>query len=234
MSEINQGNQVAEAINAKKRDGTSGLAVAGFVVGLVAIIGSWIPFLNVFSAVLAVIALGLSIPGLIITTKRAKGGKGLAIAGLVFGIVTIILVVVMYSGASTISDNDTTDSASPKESTTSEEPKEASKEEVVVIVSANDIIQEFEDNELAADEKYKGKTLEVSGIVTKVDTDLLNDTKYILNMNGGGDWDILTVSCYDIDKDALLKLSTGDEVTVIGTCRDGGDLGVTMRKCSLK
>jgi hypothetical protein len=215
------------------KQGTSGLAVAGFVIGLVAIIGSWIPFLNVFSAVLAVIALGLSLPGLIITAKRTKGGKGLAIAGLVFGIVTIILVSTMYGGASTSSDNGTTDSTAPTETATSEEPKEAPKEEVVV-VSANDIIQEFEDNELVADEKYKGKTLEVSGIVTKVDTDLLNDTKYILNINGGGDWDILTVSCYDIDKDVLLKLSTGDEVTVIGKFRDGGDLGVTMRKCSIK
>lgn len=49
-------------------------------------------------------------------------------------------------------------------------------------VTAGEFIKEFEGNELAADQKYKGKTVEVSGVVEKIDTD-------------GGDFEFLSVTC---------------------------------------
>ena len=107
------------------------------------------------------------------------------------------------------------------------EPKKESKPKVVK-VSAGKLIKDFEDNELKADAKYKGKTLKVTGVVDEVDTEVFDEEKYILNMDDGSEWNILTVSFHDISTDELLDLDAGDKVTVIGEFSDGGDLGVTI------
>ena len=71
----------------------SGLAVAGFVVSIVALATLFVPALNI---VAALTALGLSLPGLI-STIRGRRGKGLAIAGLVISIVAFIASVSFLS-----------------------------------------------------------------------------------------------------------------------------------------
>ena len=98
----------------------------------------------------------------------------------------------------------------------------------VVTVGAAQIIQEFEDNELAADAKYKGKTLKITGIVEKIDTELFDDSDYVLDLAGGGDFEILTVSVYDIPNEDLAAINKGDKVTVTADFKDGGDLGVEV------
>ncbi len=113
------------------------------------------------------------------------------------------------------------------------EPKEESKPKVVK-VSAGKLIKAFEDNELKADAKYKGKTLQVSGEVKKVDTELLDEDKYVLEIGSGDEWEILSVSAYDIPTDQLADLDTGDKVTVVGEFTDGGDLGVTVKNAHVK
>lgn len=115
------------------------------------------------------------------------------------------------------------------------EPKEEKESKPKVVkVSAGKLIKAFEDNELKADAKYKGKTLKVTGVVDKVDTELLNDEKYILNVDDGDEWSFLTVSFYDIPTDELSDLDAGDKVTVIGEFSDGGDLGVTIKNAHVK
>ena len=95
-------------------------------------------------------------------------------------------------------------------------------------VSAADLIKQFEDNELQADAKYKGKTLKITGTVEKIDTELLDDSDYVLNLTGGGDFEILTVSVYDIPNEDLASINKGDKVTVTADFKDGGDLGVEV------
>jgi len=123
--------------------------------------------------------------------------------------------------------------AEPKEEKAEPKEEKESKPKVVK-VSAGKLIKTFEDNELKADAKYKGKTLQVSGVVEKVDTELFDDEKYILNVGTGDEWEFLTVSAYDIPSDQLADLDTGDKVTVVGEFSDGGDLGVTLRNAHVK
>lgn len=71
---------------------TSGLAVAGMVVGIVALLGFWIPIADL---VLGVTAIGLSWAGIVQCGKPGYQGKGMAIAGLVCGILGVIPGVVV-------------------------------------------------------------------------------------------------------------------------------------------
>jgi|1185.fasta_scaffold11922_2 hypothetical protein len=120
--------------------------------------------------------------------------------------------------------------ASSEEPTASEKPKPKTK---AVRVRAGAIVKEFEDNELAADNKYKGKTLRITGVVEKIDTEFLNDEKYILQISSGGDFEFLTVNCHDMSNSQLAKLKKGDDVTAVGKFDDGGDLGVEVKDCAL-
>lgn len=57
------------------------------------------------------------------------------------------------------------------------------------------------------------------------------EDKYLLDITDGGDFEILSVTCHDMDNDVLSELTVGDDITVIGNFEDGGDLGVDLEKC---
>lgn len=103
-----------------------------------------------------------------------------------------------------------------------------------VTVEAKKITKEFENNEAAADGKYKGKTLKVSGIVDKVDTDFMDDSKYIVQIGGGGQFVMFTVNCNGQSSKAVSKIKKGQKVTVVGKFDDGGDLGVELEPCKIQ
>ncbi len=104
----------------------------------------------------------------------------------------------------------------------------------VVKVSAGKLIKDFDDNELKADAKYKGKTLQVTGVVKEVDTELFEEDKYILRMDDGAQFSFLSVDFHGMSIDELSSLDTGDKVTVVGEFSDGGDLGVDINDAHLK
>lgn len=90
----------------KETKGGSGLAVAALVLGILAIINSFIPFLNVISYVFAILAVIFGIIGIV-----KKNGKGMAIAGLVMGILTFIIATAINSGTSKAIDEALNDDA---------------------------------------------------------------------------------------------------------------------------
>ncbi|MCF7928191.1 MAG: DUF4190 domain-containing protein [Spirochaetales bacterium] len=70
------------------------MATAALVLGIVGVVFSWVPILNFILGALAIIlgALGM---------KKTPEKKGMAIAGLVLGIVTVVvgIIVVAVAGA---------------------------------------------------------------------------------------------------------------------------------------
>lgn len=71
----------------------SGIAIAGFILGLIAILTSFIPIVNNFSMLLAVLGLIFGIVGLVGISRGKKSGKGLAIAAIVICVVSGAIVV---------------------------------------------------------------------------------------------------------------------------------------------
>jgi hypothetical protein len=72
----------------------NGVAIAAFVAGVIAIVLSWIPLFDIVLAAPAVILGGLGIS----RANRTHGmGKGLAIAGLILGAISILVTLVVFA-----------------------------------------------------------------------------------------------------------------------------------------
>lgn len=79
---------------------SNGLGTAGFVLGLLGLVFFWIPFLGISLAILGVIMSGVGIS----SGKKTGSGTGLAIAGLVLGLVALIPIIAIISfGSGSIS-----------------------------------------------------------------------------------------------------------------------------------
>lgn len=102
-----------------------------------------------------------------------------------------------------------------------EKKKETPKEETISI-TAGDLYQAYEDNEIAADKNYKGKLLEVTGTISDFGVDVFG-TSYI-KLDTGGPFKDTQVFFKKGEDDKIAELSKGESVTVIGT---GGGLVIT-------
>ena len=87
--------------------GTSGTAIAGLVLGILAAVSSWMPIINNFSFVLALVGAVLAIVGVAGTLRGKKAGKGLAIAALIVNVVAIAIVLGTQSAMSAAIDEAT-------------------------------------------------------------------------------------------------------------------------------
>jgi len=98
-------------------------------------------------------------------------------------------------------------------------------------VSAVRLFADYDSNEVAADQKYKGKTLLVSGTVNDIGKDIM-DTMYVTLV---GDGVIGQVQCFFAKSHAgaLAGLSKGMNVSVKGRC-DGKMMNVMMKGCTLQ
>ena len=70
----------------------SGMAIAGFVLGIIALLTSFLPIINNFSFFLAVLGMIFGIVGMVGILKGKKSGKGLAIAAIVICVVSGVVV----------------------------------------------------------------------------------------------------------------------------------------------
>lgn len=104
----------------------SGMAIAGFVLGIIALLTSFVPIVNNLSFFLAILGIIFAIVGLIGIMKGKKSGKGLAIAALVICIVSCAAVLASqsaYSEALNSASSAATVSSSADSSTSSDNQK---------------------------------------------------------------------------------------------------------------
>lgn len=85
--------------------GTSGLAIAGLVLGVVAVITSFVPIVNNASFFVAIVGLILAVVGRSQVKKGAKGGGGIAVAGIVLCVVAIVVTLAVQAACSAALDS---------------------------------------------------------------------------------------------------------------------------------
>jgi hypothetical protein len=113
--------------------------------------------------------------------------------------------------------------------TTPEEPIKP-----VATLTVEELLGEYQKNEIGADQKYKGKPIEVSGTVAGVKKAPL--LGYFIGLGSPQEGDSYDVMCF-LDSSAEAdagKLKAGDKVKIMGRC-DGkaGGLQLKMSKCWL-
>ena len=82
--------------------GRSACGITGLVLGIIAAATCFIPIINNFSALIALVGLVFAIVGTVACFRRRKSGKALSLAGLILCVVAFILVLVtqmIYSAA---------------------------------------------------------------------------------------------------------------------------------------
>jgi hypothetical protein len=96
------------------------------------------------------------------------------------------------------------------------------------IITAADLVSKYEDNEVSADDEYKGKNFYVTGILSHIGKDILDDI-YITLKAGNG---FRSVQCYISNAQLAAQLRKGDRVKIYGKC-DGLMMNVLMKDCKL-
>ena len=101
-------------------------------------------------------------------------------------------------------------------------------------ISATELINAYKENEVKADKMYKGKIVEVNGIVDGIDSGI--DDKAIVRLNDGDEFSFDDVICY-IDNDNQNKaceLEKGQNVIIIGEA--SGEIAGTpcIKDCKIK
>lgn len=105
MNQENQQSQVAS--QAPK----SGMAITGFVLGVIALLTSFLPIINNASFIFAVLGLVFAIVGFVGISKGKKSGKGLAIAALIICVVSGVVVLATQTAYSNAIDEATSSTA---------------------------------------------------------------------------------------------------------------------------
>ena len=108
-------------------------------------------------------------------------------------------------------------------------PKVTSDSNPSVTISASKLYKEYNENEIAADEKYKGKIIEVTGVIRDIGNDIM-DNAYITLVGNEYFGDI---QCYFNEKSVVAKLSKGKRITVIGSC-SGLMMNVQINNCIVR
>ena len=98
-----------------------------------------------------------------------------------------------------------------------------------VTISASKLYKEYNENEIAADEKYKGKIIEVTGVIRDIGNDIM-DNAYITLVGNEYFGDI---QCYFNEKSVVSKLSKGKRITVMGSC-SGLMINVQVNDCIVR
>lgn len=97
-------------------------------------------------------------------------------------------------------------------------------------ISANELYGEYDRNEVAADTKYEGKVIAVTGVIQDIGKDVLDDVYIVIG--GAGFLDGVQCTFMDSQASVVGDLSKGQSVTVKGVV-DGKLGNVLINKCSL-
>jgi hypothetical protein len=86
-------------------------------------------------------------------------------------------------------------------------------------ITAQQLYDEYDNNEIAADQKYKDRTLKVTGYISNIGEDILGDPYITLT---GSKYGFSGVHCTfpdtDVARNILAGYNTGDLVTIKGKC----------------
>lgn len=101
-------------------------------------------------------------------------------------------------------------------------------------ISANELYAEFEANEVAADEKYKGKYVKVTGIVTEISSGgTFTQACILLNVEDSIIFGDVQCNFNNDESKKIAELTKGQTVTVAGLCSGLGTINLDINNCEI-
>jgi len=137
--------------------------------------------------------------------------------------VLVVVVIFIIIGSSGSKNNTNNTGATQSQNNVPSAP--------AIKVGASELYADYKANQVSADTKYKGKTIEVSGTINSIGKDIL-DTPYV-SLNAG---DILsTVQCMFDKSDSaqLASLAKDTRITLSGKVRGEVIMNVLLDNCSI-
>ncbi len=216
----------------RDRDDTGPPAKQASVLGILALVGgipsvavTFVPCCGwVFGIIGGVVVLTLGVIGLVLAKgSNGRVGSGLPLAGTILGAVAILisllwllLFTVLAATTPTTPGGSTGSPVSPSDP-------------VAASLPAADLVAEFKNNEPAADAKYKGKVVEVTGRV-KLVSDLGGVSDISVELDGVN---LASVDCHfaSTQRAAVSGLTPGTTVTVRGRCAGLVVFDVELNDC---
>lgn len=114
-----------------------------------------------------------------------------------------------------------------------EKPKAAEKPEVeTVVISASELYNAYDNNEVAADLKYRDKQLEVTGKVKDIGKDIFD--KIYVTLDVGAGIGSVYISFEKGQEDAIATLNKGQSLTVVGKGGGFTALSATLKNSQIK
>ncbi len=161
-----------------------GLAIAALVLGIVALLGCWVPVIGFFFAFLGLIAIGLGVAGAVQASKGRAGGKGMAITGAVLGAVSIVLSILAFVLFLSVFDSGV---SAFEEELSSYEASVSAPAESTEDILANNLEVEFGELEVTGDSDFPDTRLPVT--LTNTGSSAATFTVSLSAMSGGTEVD---------------------------------------------
>ena len=126
--------------------------------------------------------------------------------------VLIVIILVIGIGSSGDSKNNTI------QTSTSTEQKSQVKQEEVMEVDYTLLHQDYMDNPISADAKYKGKILKLTGEVYNIDREIAGNTYITFNIGGQYSFKDVRITFKKSEESKVAQLKKGQTVTIKGEC----------------
>lgn len=156
--------------------------------------------------------------------------------GVLVVIGVLFVLGVIGGAASTGTESETNQTVT---SNTSEEASSNSAEETQMtptVVEATVLVEDFDKNKIAAQDKYTDKLVQTTGVINNISTDITD--KYFLSLNPTDEeyYFGTTIACYFADDSAkadITSLENGQSVTVQGVMDDMSLGIIVINDCAI-
>jgi hypothetical protein len=201
-------------VSKEKTERKSGIAISGFIIAILAILGSAIPIFNNVSFFFAIVSLVLGVIGLIAIKRNKRVGQGLAIATIILSVLTFVVVLVTQSFYGKVAEdvgNSVSESVNDFDGTNTDKLLETSVDVTIgEFTATNDGY--VDSTELPV--TIKNKATEKASYTIKieaVDADgarIADSTLYITDLNSGQSMSVKAFTFVESDKIEALKAAT--------------------------
>lgn len=146
-------------------------------------------------------------------------------------IIGLVVAIAIIAGAIAGSAGEKDEKAEEPETQeqASDTPAVSEPQEPEYSLTVDQLCGEYEANEIAADEKYEDKVIELTGVVDDVGTEIMGSGFIMLAGDGFGN----QAQCVMVNKDEAASVTKGQTITLQGKIQ--GKMGwVILEECTLK